>query len=104
MGLKDVKNIDYKQKENQTFTNWFWFCVANLWLPITLVGFVLLVLEIVFVRTVAIWVLEAYAEGTGTGLFVTPFLFLPLAMFGVTAYKGCYKHWKYVCGNQKYAE
>jgi hypothetical protein len=82
MGLKDVKNIDYTKKENQT----------------------LLVLEIVFARTVAIWVLEAYAEGTGTGLFVTPFLFLPLAMFGVTAYKGCYKHWKYVCGNKKYAE
>ena len=104
--LNSIKNIDYTKKENQTFKHWFLFCMANLWLPIALIGLTLLVLELVFFRTVTEWVLEAYAEGTGNGIFVTPFLFLPLTMFGVTAYKGCYKQWKLVItGNQtKYSE
>ena len=106
MGISDIKKIDYKKKENQTFKHWFWFCVVNLWIPIAAIGLTLLVLEIVYIRTVMQWVGEAYAEGTGNGIFVTPFLLLPLAMFGVTAYKGCYKHWKLVTtGDQtKYAE
>jgi hypothetical protein len=80
--------------------------MSNLWLPIAFVGFVLLTLELIYINTVLGWVAEAYAEGTGTGLFVTPFLFIPLAIFGFTAYKGCYKHWKLVTtGNKsKYAE
>ena len=101
-----IKNIDYTKEENQTFGKWFQFCMVNLWLPITFVGFVLLVLELVYINTVMGWVAEAFAEGTGTGLFVTPFLLIPLAVFVLTAYKGCYKHWKLVTtGNQtKYSE
>ena len=103
--MNSIKKIDYTKEENQNFKQWFKFCMINLWLPITFVGFSLLSLEIVYFRTVMEWVGESYAESLGTGLFVTPFLFLPLAIFGITAYKGCYKHWKFVCtGKQKYNE
>jgi hypothetical protein len=105
MGIRDIKKLDYKKKENQDFKHWFWFCIANLWLPIAFVGFVLLILEIAYFRTVIDWVTEAFDEGIGNGIFVCPFLLLPLAIFGVTAYKGCYKHWKYVTtGDTKYNE
>lgn len=105
MGLKDVKNIDYKQKENQTFENWFWFCISNLWIPIVLIGAILLTLQIVYFETVFGWVKETFIEeGVFTGMFVCLFMPIPLLIFSITAYKGCYKHWKYVCGDNSYAE
>jgi hypothetical protein len=105
MGYFNIEGIDYKKKENQTFWKWFQFCIVNWWLPITLVGFILLVLELANIGTISQWLGESYAESVWTGIFVTPFLFMPLAIFGITAYKGCYKHWKFVCtGDQKYNE
>lgn len=88
-----INKINYTKKENQDFKHWFQFCMVNLWLPITFVGFILTILQFVYLDRVMGWVSEAYDEGLGTGIFVTPFLFLPLAIFGVTAYKGCYQHW-----------
>lgn len=105
MGLKDVKNIDYTKKENQTFNNWFWFCMSNLWLPLFVVFFTLLTLQIIYFGTVLDWVLEAYAESTGTGIFVSFFMFLPILGSFLLARKGLWKHWKYVCSkDNKYAE
>lgn len=95
----------YKKKENHTFKNWFWFCILNLWLPITLVGLALSIAEIVCFREVMQSVGEAYQEGIGTGIFISIFIPIPFLIFSLTAYKGCYKHWKYVTtGDQKYNE
>jgi len=101
----DIGKIDYTKKENQTFKNWFVFCMVNLWLPITFIGFILSVLEFVYFDTVREWISEAFDQGVGTGIFVTLFLPIPLVIFGLTAYKGCYRHWKLVTTrDQKYNE
>ena len=95
--MVDISKIDYTKKENQTFKNWFVFCMVNLWIPITFVGLVLTILEFTYFNTVLGWISEAFNEGVGTGIFVTLFLPLPLAIFGITAYKGLYQHWNDVC-------
>jgi hypothetical protein len=100
MGLMDVRNIDYTKKENQTFKNWFWFCVSNWWLQITLVGLTLLVLQIIYLQTYIGWVAEAYQEDTFSGIFVSLSIPFPLAMFAIPAYKGCFQHWDDVCHNR----
>ena len=95
-----IKDIDFTKKENQTFKNWFWFCMSNLWIPIVVVSGVLLGLELAYLQTVIGWLMESYDEGIGTGLFVTPFLFIPLTIFSVTIYKGLYQHWNDVCNGR----
>ncbi len=92
-----VKDMDYTKKENQTFKNWFLFCVSNWWLQITLVGLILTILELFYIKTVMIWIRDAFSQGTFTGIFTCIFLPLPLAIFGITVYKGCIQHWLDTC-------
>lgn len=72
----------------------FWFALQwqNAYIQIFIAFFVLLILEIVKFGTVWNWLTESYSEGIGTGLFVTPFLFLPITGAVIVAYKG---FWQY---------
>lgn len=66
--------IDYTQKENQTFKNWFVFCtVTNKHIPFALLGLVLTSLQIINVATVYDWLMGAFLDGTFSGIFTSMF-------------------------------
>lgn len=58
-----------------------------------LVGFTLLVLQILNFNTVLSWLAEAYQEGVGPAIMVTAGMFIPLAMSFSIAYKAFYQYW-----------
>lgn len=98
MGLKDVKNIDYTKKENQTFKNWFWFCMSNLWIPLSVLGLTLLTLQITYISTILGWIKDSFIEeGFFTGVFVCAFMPIPFLIAFLSIMKGCVQHWQDVC-------
>lgn len=72
----------------------FWFALQwqNHYIHIFLIFFTLLILEVCNLKTVFGWVEEAWMDGVGTGLFVSPFTLLPLACTVAIVYKG---FWQY---------
>lgn len=89
----DIKKIDFTKKENQTLRNWF----ALQWQDKNILYFLpfitLLTLQLINLETVWGWLIEAYNDSTMTGIFVTPFMLLPLAGVLIIAYKGFYQFW-----------
>lgn len=72
----------------------FWFALnwQNKNIQLFAIFFPLLVLQLVKFPTVWGWLMEAYDDSVGTGLFCTPFMFIPLAGTIALVYKGMYQH------------
>jgi hypothetical protein len=95
-----------KEENKETQKGWFrtevdfensfkwWFALQwqNHYIHLFLAFLTMFVLQLVNFETVWGLILESYAENIGIGLFVTPFLFLPLAGASIIAYKG---FWQY---------
>lgn len=74
-----------------SFKWWFALQWQNKYIQIFIAFFTLLVLQLINFKTVWGWLMESYNQSTGTGIFVTPFMFLPLAGTLIVAYKGFYQ-------------
>lgn len=75
-------------KFENSFKFWFALQWQNHFIHIFALFITLLILEIFNFNTVYGWVLEAYYDSIGTGIFVTPFIFLPLIGTIAVVYKG----------------
>lgn len=92
--------------ENKKQTSWFhtdvdfensfkyWFALQ--WQNKNILYFVpfvtLLILQIINFSTVWGWLIESYDDSIGTGIFVTPFMFIPLVGTFLIVYKGFWQH------------
>jgi hypothetical protein len=52
----------------------------------------MLILQLANFGTVWGWLMESYDDGIGTGLFCTPFMFIPLLGTFLIVYKGFWQH------------
>lgn len=93
---KQIKKQSGWLKTDVDFENSFKFWFALNWqnknIQLFAVFLPLLILQIVKFSTVWGWLVEAYDDSIGTGLFVTPFMFLPAIGTFAIVYKGFYQH------------
>lgn len=86
----------FKTDNNIVFENSFKFWFALQWqnknIQIFVAFLIVFILEIVNFNTVYGWLIDSYNDGILTGIFVTPFMFLPLAGALIIVYKG---FWQY---------
>jgi hypothetical protein len=75
-----------------SFKYWFALQWQNKYIQIFFVFFTLLTLQLINFETVWGWLIDSYKDSTMTGIFVTPFMFLPLAGVLIVAYKGFYQY------------
>ena len=83
-------------KTEVNFENSFKWWFALQWQNKNILYFIpfmtMLILQLANFGTVWGWLMESYDDGIGTGLFVTPFMFLPLAGTAIIVYKGFWQH------------
>lgn len=72
----------------------FWFALQwqNTYIQLFVVFFTVLTLQLINFKTVWGWLMDSYNDSIGTGIFVTPFMFLPLAGASIIAYKGFFQY------------
>lgn len=94
--MKETKKQSGWLKTDVDFENSFKFWFALNWqnknIQLFAVFLPILILQIVKFSTVWDWLLEAYDDSIGTGLFVSPFMLLPLLGTLAIVYKGFYQH------------
>jgi hypothetical protein len=94
--IEETKKQERWFRTDVNFENSFKFWFALNWqnknIQLFVVFFTLLILQLANFKTILGWLMESYDEGIGTGLFVTPFMFIPLIGTFLLAYKGMYQH------------
>lgn len=97
--IQPIKNTktsrwDYTGGDH-SFKMWWSIQKANLAFTIALIiGIVLQTLMIIYSNTVLIWIYEAWNESIGTGIFIMPFLLIPITLIVSVLYGAYYKMWK----------
>lgn len=94
------KLLDKKQESwfhtevdfENSFRWWFALQWQNKNIFYFIVYFTLLILQLVYFKTIWGWLEESYSEGIGTGLFVSPFMLIPIIGTFYIVYKGFYQH------------
>lgn len=73
----------------------FWFALQwqNRYIQLFVMFFALQIAELVGLNDIVEALYVAYDDGIGTGLFVTPFVLLPLAGMLIIGYKGFWQFW-----------
>lgn len=79
----------------------FWFALQwqNKYIQLFILFFSGLVFELYNINTIFSILLETYSENIGTGLFVTPFLFIPIGGVLIISYKGFWQYFKDIKNN-----
>jgi hypothetical protein len=81
------------------FKEWFKLMWKNNYIQVFVLAFIFLIIEIVKIDVIINSLLEIE---TTDRIFVIPFLFIPIAVLVVTAYKGFYQFWNdYKSGNSR---
>jgi len=75
-----------------SFKYWFAFQWQNKNIHYFIPFMTMLVLQLTNFKTVWGWLMESYDDGIGTGLFVTPFMFIPIIGTFLLVYKGFWQH------------
>lgn len=78
---------------DHSFRNWFKIMWGNGYIFLFLVGFSLMITQVVAWKEVVELVKDNYANGVGTAIMITVAMLLPLAMTAVIGYKGLYQFW-----------
>jgi hypothetical protein len=86
------KKIDYTGGDH-SFKNWFKIMWQNTYIPIFLAALIALVFQIIKIEDCLVYVGSAYVEGLVPLIFSLIFMFLPLSILCIVAYKGFYQFW-----------
>ena len=75
-----------------SFKYWFALNWQNKNIQFFVLFFTMLTLQIVNFKTVWGWLIESFEDSLGVGLFVTPFMFIPIIGTFLLVYKGFWQH------------
>lgn len=102
MKIQDIQPIrnpktgqwDYTGGDH-SFSMWWALQCRNIIYSIALiVALVVQSLMIIYYNTVLIWITEAWQDSIGAGIFVLPFLLIPITLIIAVLYGAYYKMWK----------
>lgn len=80
------KRVDYTGGDH-SFKNFFKIMWGNNFIQLFLLFLGLTIAEIIGFKTVIGWVIDAFDDGTGTGIFVSIFIVIPASVTAYIAYK-----------------
>lgn len=78
---------------DHSFKMWFKIMWKNGYIFLFLVGLTALILELINIRDVFGWTIDAWHEGIAAGALVTVGNFIPILIVGSIAYKAFYQYW-----------